>query len=464
MADFTAVNPSSALARVLVDELVRGGVRDVVPQPRLALGAAGLRPARRRAGRRACGCTSGSTSAPPASSPSGWRRGRDARSRSSRRRGPRSPTCTPPCSRPTTRPCRSSSSAPTGRTSSGGPARTRRPSSRGSSAARVRWSFDLPAPGRASRPRAVLAQHGLPRPRRRDRGRRAAAGPGPPRRLLPRAARPRRRRPDAADDTGTADWPDSLDGRADGAPWVRVDPTARTSVTPIEEVARTLVVIGSTSDPSVASDAVAWAAERGHPVVAEPFGLAQVREARPAPRSAPPHRDAAGSTAHVPDRVVVVGRVTLSRAVGALLRRPGLRVEVVSEGGAWPDPSHVAAAVHAVDALRAPVDLDAARPRRRRPVGRRVGLCRNRAREGGRGGAGRLAERPRGRRDPRRGAARAGRPRRRLLEPGARPRPRRRHLGRGRRRREPRPRRHRRDRLDRGRRRPRAGPASRSTR
>ena len=106
-------------------------------------------------------------------------------------------------------------------------------------------------------------------------------------------------------------------------------------MTPIEEVARTLVVIGSTSDPSVASDAVAWAWERGHPVVAEPFGLAQVRE------TALPHGPllltASGwLDAHAPERVVVVGRVTLSRAVGALLRRPGLRVEVVSEGGPGP--------------------------------------------------------------------------------------------------------------------------------
>ena len=48
----------------------------------------------------------------------------------------------------------------------------------------------------------------------------------------------------------------------------------------------------------------------------------------------------------------MVGRPTLSRAVGALLRRPGLRVEVVSEGGQWPDPSHVASAVHPPRALR----------------------------------------------------------------------------------------------------------------
>ncbi|WP_392543161.1 2-succinyl-5-enolpyruvyl-6-hydroxy-3-cyclohexene-1-carboxylic-acid synthase [Oryzobacter telluris] len=164
--------------------------------------------------------------------------------------------------------------------------------------------------------------------------------------------------PDLDDASEAPAWPDSLDGRPEGAPWVRVDPTATTSVTPIEEVARTLVVVGSTSDPSVAHDAVVWAGERGHPVVAEPFGLAHVRD------SALPHGPLLLTAtdwldAHAPERVLVVGRVTLSRAVGALLRRHDLRVEVVSEGGPWPDPSHVAVAVHAVDALRAEPDPDA---------------------------------------------------------------------------------------------------------
>jgi 2-succinyl-5-enolpyruvyl-6-hydroxy-3-cyclohexene-1-carboxylate synthase len=116
-------------------------------------------------------------------------------------------------------------------------------------------------------------------------------------------------------------------------------------------VARTLVVVGVTRDPALGERAVAWAAERGHPVVAEPFGSAALRA------EAVPHGPLLLTAtdwlaAHLPDRVVVVGRPTLSRAVGALLRRPGLRVEVVSEGGRWPDPSHVASAVHPPGVLR----------------------------------------------------------------------------------------------------------------
>ncbi|MFQ6172319.1 2-succinyl-5-enolpyruvyl-6-hydroxy-3-cyclohexene-1-carboxylic-acid synthase [Oryzobacter sp. R7] len=209
----------------------------------------------------------------------------------------------------------------------------------------VRWSFDLPAP--VARPglgpfwrstvcRALAAATGAtgpqPGPVHLDVCFREPLVPD----LDPSAAPP---------------WPDSLDGRPDGGPWVRVAPRPESVAAPIDEVARTLVVIGSTGDPRVALDAVAWARERGHPVVAEPFGPAAVRE------EAVPHGPllltaTAWLDAHAPDRVLVVGRVTLSRAVGALLRRPGLRVEVVSEGGAWPDPSHVVGVVHGPDALR----------------------------------------------------------------------------------------------------------------
>ena len=148
-------------------------------------------------------------------------------------------------------------------------------------------------------------------------------------------------------------WPDALEGRADGEPWVGLGESrfASTEAAALTEVARTLVVVGVTRDPALGERAVAWAGERGHPVVAEPFGSAMVRA------EAVPHGPLLLTAtdwldAHAPDRVVVVGRPTLSRAVGALLRRPGLRVEVVSEGGQWSDPSHVASVVHPPRALR----------------------------------------------------------------------------------------------------------------
>ena len=148
-------------------------------------------------------------------------------------------------------------------------------------------------------------------------------------------------------------WPDALSGRADDEPWVMVGGAGAGSADAVAlaEVARTLVVVGDTRDTALGERAAAWAAERGHPLVAEPFGSAALRA------DAVPHGPLLLTAttwldAHAPDRVVVVGRPTLSRAVGALLRRPGLRVEVVSEGGQWPDPSHVASAVHPPHALR----------------------------------------------------------------------------------------------------------------
>ena len=176
-----------------------------------------------------------------------------------------------------------------------------------------------------------------------------------------------------APDAAAPDWPDSLDGRSDGGPWVRVPHSdapfdampataggasiaARPAPGPVtgtfDGAARTVVVVGDTRDPSTADRAVEWATRRGHPVIAEPFGSPVVRGA------AVPHGPllltaTAWLDAHAPDRVLVIGRPTLSRAVAALLRRPGVRVEVVSEGGQWPDPSHVAAQVHPASALAA---------------------------------------------------------------------------------------------------------------
>lgn len=216
----------------------------------------------------------------------------------------------------------------------------------------TRWFADLPAPverpglgpfWRSTACRALAAARGA-----------TNAAPGPvhlnvslreP--LVPDG------RTDVVDGFVSAAWPDSLEGRPGSAPWVLVDATREGPHAPaaLVEVPRTLVVVGDTRDPALGERAAAWAAERGHPLVAEPFGGSVVRaEAVP---HGPLLLTATGwLDAHAPDRVVVVGRPTLSRAVGALLRRPGLVVEVVSEQSQWPDPSHVASAVHPPRALR----------------------------------------------------------------------------------------------------------------
>ena len=346
-----AVNPSTALATVLVDELMRGGVREAVLSPGsrsaplayalLAAERAGrlrlhVRVDERSAGFLALGLAKGSGQPVPVVTTSGTAVA-NLHPAVLEAHHAAVPLVVVSADRP--HELRGTGANQT----------THQPGIFGGS---VRWSADLPAP--VARPglnpywrstvcRALAAATGAtgpqPGPVHLDVGFREPLVPD-------------------LDATSTRGWPDSLEGRPRAEPWVRVDPTARTSVTPIEEVARTLVVIGSTVDPSVAHDAVVWAGHRGHPVVAEPFGLARIREA------AVPHGPLLLTAtewldAHAPERVVVVGRITLSRAVGALLRRPDLRVEVVSEGGAWPDPSHVASAVHAVDALRSDPDPEA---------------------------------------------------------------------------------------------------------
>ena len=111
---------------------------------------------------------------------------------------------------------------------------------------------------------------------------------------------------------------------------------------------RRLVVVGDLPEPGQLRRAVAWAASHGWPVVAEPFG------AHPRP-DVVPHgplvlTDDAWLDAHAPDRVVAVGRLTLSRPVARLLRRPGTVVEAVG-AHAWIRSRPGVERVHAVDVV-----------------------------------------------------------------------------------------------------------------
>jgi 2-succinyl-5-enolpyruvyl-6-hydroxy-3-cyclohexene-1-carboxylate synthase len=160
--------------------------------------------------------------------------------------------------------------------------------------------------------------------------------------------------------------PAPLAGRPHGGPWVELEPVTGAppgTAAPVEDVERTLVVLGDVGDPARGRQALAWAAGRGYPVVAEPFAGPLGRAA------AVPHGPLLLTVdgwldEHRPDRVVVVGRVTLARPVARLLRRPDVRVEVVASTTEWSDPSHRAARVHPWSALaEAHVDETARRPR-----------------------------------------------------------------------------------------------------
>ena len=230
----------------------------------------------------------------------------------------------------------------------------------------VRWSADLPAaedrpgqnaPWRSTVDRAVAAATGAPA---------AGSGPAGPVHLnvafrdplVPDRDGPKDPAASAASGTGVGSEP--LDGRPGGAPWVTVPPAADPGVDPsapgIDDVERTVVVLGDTGSAARALAAAGWAARRGYPVVAEPLGSLDARSL------ALPHGPLALTVtdwleAHPPARVLVVGRVTLARPVAALLRRPGTRVEAISTGAPWPDPSHVVAHLHPWSALAAEMSV-----------------------------------------------------------------------------------------------------------
>jgi 2-succinyl-5-enolpyruvyl-6-hydroxy-3-cyclohexene-1-carboxylate synthase len=135
-------------------------------------------------------------------------------------------------------------------------------------------------------------------------------------------------------------WPESLAGRPGGGPWTRLVPAAVPGPVADDLPARTVVVLGD-APAGVVAAAIALAEARGWPVVAEPSArLASGPSLLPGGdlllRGGFP-------AAHRPDRVLAVGRPTLSRAVGRLLAAAPL--DVVAAGTTWTDPAHHATRV-----------------------------------------------------------------------------------------------------------------------
>lgn len=155
-----------------------------------------------------------------------------------------------------------------------------------------------------------------------------------------------------------------------------------------DDTVRTLLVIGDLIDPATRPEVVRWATARGLPIVAEPFGRHAGTGATlpgapdPRPGDGPPDPVLGGDAghgrgaddnglttpaalphgpllltdpqwldAHAPDRVLVAGRVTLSRPVMSLLRRPGLRVDALTDTPVAPDPAGVVGASYPLAAV-----------------------------------------------------------------------------------------------------------------
>src|SRR3954452_9024341 len=140
------------------------------------------------------------------------------------------------------------------------------------------------------------------------------------------------REPLLPDDAG-ADLTDPWVGRPDGAPWTAADPASwpRRSVA---GAAPTRVVVGEGPE-ALGGEAAALGEAVGWPVAAEPssgaWSAAALRGAALL-LGVPPWLDD-----HRPDRVLVVGRPTLSRPVNTLLADPSVQVETVAAVPRWAD-------------------------------------------------------------------------------------------------------------------------------
>ncbi len=134
---------------------------------------------------------------------------------------------------------------------------------------------------------------------------------------------------------GSDDWPDSLEGRS--GPWTTVH-AAVASASAVSPGPRTVVVAGDGASQAarLIADAGRW------PLFAEPSSRSRL-----GPSSLSTYRlllsasDLAGEI----ERVLVFGHPTLSRSVTRLLSRDDVEIVVVSPTGRWPDTGRRAAAV-----------------------------------------------------------------------------------------------------------------------
>ncbi len=147
---------------------------------------------------------------------------------------------------------------------------------------------------------------------------------------------------------------ESLDGRSGGRPWVQVAPQQGVAGNPVLGP-RTVVLVGDlpTGGPDWGALAADLAHAGGWPLLAEPSSAGAWARALPGGSLLLGCADWVDR--HRPDAVLVVGRVTLSRAAAALLRHDGTVVEVVSDDPTWPDPGHRARRVHPLAALVDPM-------------------------------------------------------------------------------------------------------------
>ncbi|HEX4726092.1 MAG TPA: 2-succinyl-5-enolpyruvyl-6-hydroxy-3-cyclohexene-1-carboxylic-acid synthase [Pseudonocardiaceae bacterium] len=134
-------------------------------------------------------------------------------------------------------------------------------------------------------------------------------------------------------------------GRTDGGPWTRWTAPTPSGPAATGLVARTVLVVGDpVGRPAEITAAARAAATAGWPVIAEPTGRAAALAGGATVLANGSVLVNSGAPPPKPDEVLVAGRPTLSRGVGALLRSAN-RVRVLGHGPDWTDPQRLAAEV-----------------------------------------------------------------------------------------------------------------------
>jgi 2-succinyl-5-enolpyruvyl-6-hydroxy-3-cyclohexene-1-carboxylate synthase len=209
----------------------------------------------------------------------------------------------------------------------------------------VRWAADVAAPEagreeaqsrywRSLTARALLIARGA-----------LSGDPGPVHLNLPFRA------PLLPEDEPPAELSGPWAGREGPEPWTAAAPPPRAARPAAQGPLRTLVVVGD-APPGLGRAAAALADTCRWPVIAEPssgaWAAAEVLRGGALLLGARPWL-----AAHGPERVLVVGRPTLARTVSALLADPGRRVEIAAGSPRWADTARGGAVV----SLGTPADL-----------------------------------------------------------------------------------------------------------
>jgi 2-succinyl-5-enolpyruvyl-6-hydroxy-3-cyclohexene-1-carboxylate synthase len=209
----------------------------------------------------------------------------------------------------------------------------------------VRWFCETGVP--EDRPGQVAYWRSLACRAWSQAGGNGAAFPGPVHLNLPL-------REPLVPDGGPPDWPEPLDGRPGGQPWTRVaaltEPTAVEAELDLDWTERGLVVVGDgAADPA---GAVRLATEAGWPLLAEPSSGA--RQGPVALSSYEFLLDAPEFTsAREPEVIVSAGRPGLTRGQLGLLRRGAARHVVLAQAAdRWLDPARTATDVASRIVLR----------------------------------------------------------------------------------------------------------------